>query len=218
MRPAHAAIEPVLHRHLHGDLDRDRAGIGKEHAVEIAGQQRRQPPRQRQRLLVHQPAEHHMRHRRELALDRRADVRMIIAVAGGPPRGDAVDQFAPVGEHDAAALGARDRQRRPRRLHLRIGQPDVVEAGRVPAGRRVAFLLVLPAFGASMHRDGASIMPFGDCRSLDDSLDDSRKTSSPRSSAPSLRRSLVETDAGTASGPCATADGCCHSPATIIST
>ena len=50
---------------------------------------------------------------------------MIIAVAGGPPRGDAVDQFAPVGQHDAAAMGAGDRQRRPHGLHLRIGQPDV---------------------------------------------------------------------------------------------
>ena len=107
--PAHAAIDPVLHRHLHGDLDRDRAGVGEEHAVEIARQQRRQPPRQRQRLLVHQPAEHHMRHRGELALDRLPDVRMVVAVAGGPPGGDAVDQLAPVGEHDAAALGARDR-------------------------------------------------------------------------------------------------------------
>ena len=64
-RAAHAAIEPVLHRHLHRDLDRDRAGFGEEHAVEIARQQRRQPPRQRQRLLVHQPAEHHVRHARQ---------------------------------------------------------------------------------------------------------------------------------------------------------
>ena len=60
------------------------------------------------------------------------DVRMIVAVAGGPPRRDAVDQLAPVGEHDAAALRARDRERRPRGLHLRIGQPDVAEPGLVP--------------------------------------------------------------------------------------
>ncbi len=68
---AHAAVEPELHRHLHGDLDRDRAGLGEEHAVEIARQQRRQPARQRERLLVHEPAEHHVRHQRELALHRR---------------------------------------------------------------------------------------------------------------------------------------------------
>ena len=37
---------------------------------------------------------------------------MVVAVAGGPPGGDAVDQLAPVGEHDAAALGAHHRQRR----------------------------------------------------------------------------------------------------------
>ena len=38
-----------------------------------------------------------------------ADVGMVVAVAGRPPRGDAVDQLAPVGEHDARALGARHR-------------------------------------------------------------------------------------------------------------
>src|SRR6185295_13215894 len=52
--------------------------------------------------------------------------------AGGPPRRDAVDQFAAVGEHNAAALGTRHRERRPRELHLRIGQPDMIEAGLVP--------------------------------------------------------------------------------------
>ena len=34
----------------------------KNTRVEIARQQRREPPRQRQRLLVRQPAEHHVRH------------------------------------------------------------------------------------------------------------------------------------------------------------
>ena len=62
--------------------------------------------RQRQRLLVHEPAEHHMRHDLELALHRLADMRMIVAVAGRPPRRDAVDEFAPVGEMDARALAS----------------------------------------------------------------------------------------------------------------
>ena len=46
---------------------------------------RRQPLRQPQRLFVRDAGEHHMRHLPELMLDRRADVRMIVAVAGGPP-------------------------------------------------------------------------------------------------------------------------------------
>src|SRR5262249_56941712 len=97
-------VHPELHRHLHGDLDRDRTGFRKEHAIAIAGDERCKPPRQRERLLVHQPAEHHMRHERELALDRLANVRMVVAVAGGPPRRDAVNELASVRDHDPAAM------------------------------------------------------------------------------------------------------------------
>ena len=115
------------------DFDGDRAGIAEEHAIEIRRRQhRREPARQRQRRLMHHAAEHHVRHLRELTLDRGADMRMVVAVAGGPPRGDAVDQLAPVGQHDAAAVRCRDRKRRGRGLHLRIRQPDMVEAGRIP--------------------------------------------------------------------------------------
>ena len=60
--------------------------------------------------------------------DRAANVRMIVAVAGGPPRRDAVDQFAPVGEHDARACVRTTGSGAPRGLHLRIGQPDVRQA------------------------------------------------------------------------------------------
>ena len=59
--------------------------FGEEHAVEIAGQQRRQPAGERERLLMGKPAEHDVRHQRELTLDRRADMGMVIAVAGRPP-------------------------------------------------------------------------------------------------------------------------------------
>ena len=73
-------------------------------------------------------------------------MRVIIAVAGRPPRGDAVDQFASVGKPDAAALVAVTGKRQRRGLHLRIGQPDVVEARRGPAGRvpTPLFSLALP--------------------------------------------------------------------------
>ena len=121
---AHAFVEPVLHRHLHRDFDRDRSGIGEEHAVE-SRHQRAEAPRQRQRALMDEAAEHHVGHDVELALHRGGDLGMIIAVAGGPPRRDAVDQFRAVGEDDAAAARRLDRQRCGRGLHLRIGQPDV---------------------------------------------------------------------------------------------
>ena len=57
-----------------------------------------------------------------------ADVRVVVAVAGGPPRRDAVDQLAPVLQHQAAAFGARHGQRRRRGLHLAVGAPDVRRA------------------------------------------------------------------------------------------
>ena len=131
--PAHPFVEPVLHRHLHGDLDGDGTGLGKEHAVE-AGQQPGEPARQRERALMGEAAEHHVGHDVELALHRRGDGGMVIAVAGGPPRGDAVDELPPVGEHDAAAARRHHRQRRRRGLHLRIGQPDV---GQIEPSRRL---------------------------------------------------------------------------------
>ena len=138
---AQAAIAPILHRHFQRDFDRDRAGLGKEHPRQIARQQRGQPLRQRQRLLMRQPAEHHMRHLLELSRDGFANMRMVVAVAGGPPAGDAVDQLAPVGELDPRALRARHRQRRRNGLHLGIRQPDVVDAIRVPGGRFAVFAL-----------------------------------------------------------------------------
>ncbi len=202
--PAHAAVEPVLHRHLHRDFDRDRAGIGEEHAVEIARQQRREPPRQRQRRLMHEPAEHHMRHLGKLPLDRRADVRVVVAVAGGPPRRDAVDQLAPVGEHDAAAVRARDRAAAAASSSSahRAARRD---RGRTPCGRLPCMRFLSSA--AYYRRYGM--------QSLDDfAAAKARRARAQTACAARWSRPTV----WTASGRCATAGGCCRSPATTIST
>ena len=132
---AHTLVDPVLHRHLHGDLDRDRAGVREEHPLEVARHQRGEPLRQHIGLLMREPAQHHMRHHRELPLDRGTDVRVVVAMAGRPPRRHAVDQLGPVVEHDAAALGPGDNERPPHRLHLHIGQPDMLKPRLVPGGR-----------------------------------------------------------------------------------
>ncbi len=132
------AIAPELDRHLERDLDRDRARIGEEHPVEVARQHVHQAAREAQRRLVHQPAEHHVRHGFGLADHGGANMWMVVAVAGRPPRRHAVDQLAPVRDHDAAALGARDRERRRGRLHLCIRQPDMRPARRIPVCRRRA--------------------------------------------------------------------------------
>ena len=76
---------------------------------------------------VHEAAEHHVRHALELRGDRGADVRMVVAVAGGPPRRDAVDELAAVGEIQPHAVGALDDERRRRRFHLPIRQPEMTQ-------------------------------------------------------------------------------------------
>ena len=129
---AHALVQPELHRHLHGDLDGDRAGVGEEYAGQIARHAGCEPSGQRERLLVGEPAEHDVRHQRKLSLDRFPDVGMVIAVAGRPPGCDPIDEFASVGEHDAAALGTDHRQGRACRLHLRVRQPDMGDPGLIP--------------------------------------------------------------------------------------
>src|SRR5690606_270687 len=92
--------------------------------------------------LVHEPAEHHVRHALELSLDGFADMRMVVAVARGPPGRRAVDEHAPVVEHDPRPPGTRGGERRGRRLHLRIrptrrrlvgGAFGILPAGFVPS-------------------------------------------------------------------------------------
>ena len=131
--PGHAPVHPVLHRHLHGDLDRNRARFGEEHPLEIARQQGREARGELVGLLMGEPAEHHMGQAGQLLAQGLRDMGMIVAMAGGPPAGDSIHQHAPVSEGQPHAL-ARHHGEGPRGgLHLRIGQPDVIEASREPA-------------------------------------------------------------------------------------
>ena len=66
-------------------------------------------------------AEHHMRHLSELGVNRLSYVWMVVPVAGGPPAGNAIDQFAPVGQDDTGALCTNDGQWRRYSFHLGIG-------------------------------------------------------------------------------------------------
>ena len=59
---------------------------------------------------------------------------------------------------------AGDRKRRARGLHLRVGQPDVIEPGVVPVGWRAPRVFAgLPTFGCFHARNGC-IVPLTDCR------------------------------------------------------
>ena len=214
MRPRTPRLSQYCTAIFMRDLDRDRAGLGKEHAVEIARQQRRQPPRQRQRLLVRQPAEHHMRHGRELALDRRADMRMVVAVAGGPParrcrRSARARRRARCGSpacappaaaaspSSSAHRAARRGRARPRTSRARCA----VFAG-------IARHLALHCSLLSAHLRS----PMQLARRLRASA------SSPIWSAATCAARWPRPCARTASGSSATAGGCCRSPATTIST
>src|SRR6202047_978256 len=68
-------------------------------------------------------------------------MRVIIAVESGPPACDSVDGSAAVAEKNAASLRVRDGQRVRRRLHLRVGQPNMANAARKPLRRCAAHLL-----------------------------------------------------------------------------
>src|SRR5262249_5085590 len=132
-----------------------------------------------------------MRHQRELALDRLADMGVVIAVTGGPPRCDPVDQLASIAEHDATTMGASDGQRRSHRLHLRIRQPDVVEPGLIPGRPRSSLLSLFSRHSAlsmpSLRTCGVDV----DARMH--SLDEFATAKLGELERSSLRRALVDT-------------------------
>ncbi len=82
---AHTLVKPVLRRHLHRHFDGDRTAVAEEDAAELFRQKIAQASGQRQHLFVDKAAQHDMRQGFELLLNHFANVRMIIAVAGGPP-------------------------------------------------------------------------------------------------------------------------------------
>ena len=107
-----SARVPVLHRELDRDLDRHRARVAQEDALEPGGSEREQPFAQGHRGLVGQAAEHHVRQPLELRAHRGLDVRMAVAVDRRPPRRHAVDELATVGEPQHGAARSLDREQR----------------------------------------------------------------------------------------------------------
>src|SRR5580704_18918085 len=85
-------------------------------------------------------------------------MRMVVSMAGGPPARDSVDELAAVAEKNAAPLRARDGQRVRRRLHLRVGQPNMTNAARKPVRRCAAHLLppITHGVGSAAVASGAT--------------------------------------------------------------
>ena len=104
--------------------------------VQVAGRQGRQLPAQDFGRFVGQPAEHHVRHLRQLLGDRAQDMGRIVAMAGSPPGGDPVHQNPAVRQDDAGAFGAHSFQGRGRCLHLGVRAPKMAVARAVHGPRR----------------------------------------------------------------------------------
>ena len=132
--PGFSHVLPVLQRHLERHLDSDRTRIRKEDPAQPRGHQSRQSTGQPQRRLVHHAAEHDVRHRVQLPRHALKNMRVIVAVADAPPRRDTIDQFAAVGQDDAAAVCPHRNQRGWGELHLAVGQPDMRKTLFIPVG------------------------------------------------------------------------------------
>jgi len=124
--PRNPPVEPELKGHLQRDLDGHRPGIRKEHVVEVARQQGGEAGGQPLRRRVGEAAEHHVRHGLQLGGDGGPDVGMVVAMRRRPPRGDAVDELAPIRQHDARPVRPQSREGRGGGLHLRVGPPEVI--------------------------------------------------------------------------------------------
>ncbi len=99
-------------RDLERGVDRLRAGIAEEHAVEIAGRQRRDPARQLERFRVRKLERRRVIELLGLALDRGDDRLAVMAGIGAPQPGGAVEHGAALGRVVVHVLGARDQSRR----------------------------------------------------------------------------------------------------------
>ena len=132
------ALRPLeLQAQLDRDLDRDRAGVGKEHLLQPVGSDLHEALRQEHRRLVGEPAEHHMRHPPELLSGGGVERGMAIAVNRTPPRGHTVDQLTPIRQLQAHPLSRTHWQRRLHAGQRAVGMPDVLAVEReqcVPVG------------------------------------------------------------------------------------
>ena len=119
-----APVLPVLQGHLHGDFDGRRSVVGIEDSRQPGRKNADEPFGEFDRRLVRRAGEDHVFDLLRLLGNRLVQPRMRVAVDVHPPRRDAVEQLASVLGIEIDALAADDRQRRRRRLHLRIRMPD----------------------------------------------------------------------------------------------
>ena len=121
------AVTEILDGDLHGDFDGDGAGFGEEDAGKIARREGGQAAGEAVGGFMGEAAEHDVGHPGHLGAGSVQKLGPVIAVNGGPPAADAIDQFAAVGEVKPGAFGAGDGHGRREGAHLGVGQPDMFQ-------------------------------------------------------------------------------------------
>ena len=91
----------------------------------MSGRQLDQAPRQLDRRLMRQSAEHHVRDPLELRAQGGVEVRVAVAVDRAPPRRHAIDQLAAVAESQPHAARGLDQQWLLDAGHRAVRMPDV---------------------------------------------------------------------------------------------
>jgi hypothetical protein len=129
-----AACLPVLQRHLHRDLDGNRARIGKEHRLQGFRRELDQQAGQFDGRSMRQPAEHDVSHVPELLFDGAIQHRVVVAMNGTPPGGHPVNQLAAIRQPDAHPVCRLHRINRQISAECAVGMPDVCTVRCEPAG------------------------------------------------------------------------------------
>lgn len=117
-------VSPKLRRDFHGNFDGDGPGIVEEDMVQVARRDCRQSRGQASSRFVRDPTQHDVGHRFQLIRNLITDVRMVVAMAGCPPRCQSINDPLTVFQDQINIIGSRDTSW-VAVLHLGVGHPEI---------------------------------------------------------------------------------------------
>ena len=148
------ALGPPLKGHLERDLDRGRAAVGVEDAVQAPGRDRHQALGELDRRRVREAEHRRVRDPVELVADRRVDRRVAVAVDVAPQRGDAVDVGVAVGVEQVVPSARAIDQRRLRPRHQPCCWVNGCQTWRRSAAIRSRWSACLSSYAAGRSENG----------------------------------------------------------------